>query len=63
MIHSILTGLSLLTLTEDREKKESCDVVRGTIFEGGVRNCISGFEGSQAVPVCPSGRGTAYDRN
>jgi hypothetical protein len=30
---------------------------------GGGRNYISGFEGSQAVPACPSGRGNAYDCN
>jgi hypothetical protein len=27
------------------------------------RNCISGFEGSQAVPARPSGRGNAYVPN
>jgi hypothetical protein len=32
-------------------------------FRGGVRNCISSFEGSQAVPARPSGRGTVYGRN
>jgi hypothetical protein len=26
-------------------------------------NCIFGLEGSQAVPVSPSGRGKAYDQN
>jgi hypothetical protein len=30
---------------------------------GGTRNYISGFEGSQAVPACPSGIGNAYYRN
>jgi hypothetical protein len=30
---------------------------------GGARNYISGFEGSQAVPACPSGIGKAYYRN
>jgi hypothetical protein len=29
---------------------------------GGVRNYISGFEGSQAVPACSSGIDNAYDR-
>jgi hypothetical protein len=29
----------------------------------GVRNYISGFEGSQAVLARPPGRGNAYDRN
>jgi hypothetical protein len=33
-----------------------------TIGEG-AENCISGFEGSQAVPARPSGIGNAYDRN
>jgi hypothetical protein len=37
-------------------------VVRDTTFGVGARNCISGFEGSQAVPACPSGIGNAYDR-
>jgi hypothetical protein len=27
---------------------------------GSKRNYISGFEGSQAVPACPSGIGNAY---
>jgi hypothetical protein len=27
------------------------------------RVCISGFEGSQAVPARPSGKASAYDRN
>jgi hypothetical protein len=29
---------------------------------GGVRNYISDFEGSQAVPACPSGIDRAYNR-
>jgi hypothetical protein len=37
-------------------------VVRNTTFVTGERNYISGFEGSQAVPACPSGTGNAYDR-
>jgi hypothetical protein len=37
-------------------------VVRDTTFGVGARNCISGFEGSQEVPACPSGIGNAYDR-
>jgi hypothetical protein len=37
--------------------------VRDTIWGGGARNHISGFEGSQAVPACPSGIGNAYYRN
>jgi hypothetical protein len=28
-----------------------------------VRNYISGFQGSQVVPACPSGIGKAYYRN
>jgi hypothetical protein len=47
----------------EREEKESGDAVRNTTLGGGVRNCISVFEGSQAVPARPSGRGNAYDRN
>jgi hypothetical protein len=37
-------------------------VVRDITFGGGARNYITGFEGSQAVPACPSGIGNAYDR-
>jgi hypothetical protein len=33
------------------------EVVRGITFKVGARNIISGFEGSQAVPARPSGRG------
>jgi hypothetical protein len=40
-------------------ERESGEVVREITFEG-VRDYISGFEGSQAVPVCP-GIGNAYD--
>jgi hypothetical protein len=36
--------------------------VRDITF-GGARNYISGFEGSQTVPACPSGRGNTHDRN
>jgi hypothetical protein len=42
------------------------DIARGTIFREERRNYISGFEGSQAVPACPSFRFnayTVYDRN
>jgi hypothetical protein len=48
----------------EREREEgSGDVVRDATFgEGGIRNYISGFEGSQALPA-PPGRGNAYDRN
>jgi hypothetical protein len=37
--------------------------VRDTAFGVEARNYISRFEGSQAVPTCPSGRRNAYDRN
>jgi hypothetical protein len=37
-------------------------VVRDTTFAVGARKYFSGFEGSQAVPACPSGIGNAYDR-
>jgi hypothetical protein len=30
---------------------------------GGTIKYISGFEGSQAVPACPSGKGNTYYRN
>jgi hypothetical protein len=36
--------------------------MRDTIL-GGLRNYIPGFEGSQAVPSCPSGIGNTYDRD
>jgi hypothetical protein len=48
--------------TEKREEEESGGVMRDTTL-GGVRNYITGFTGSQAVPIRPSGRGNAYDRN
>jgi hypothetical protein len=44
-----------------REEKRREEVVRYTTF-GDTRNCISGFEGSQAVPARPSGKGNAYNR-
>jgi hypothetical protein len=34
-----------------------------TLGGGGTRNYISGCEGSQAVPACPSDIGNAYYRN
>jgi hypothetical protein len=39
--------------------------VRDITFWGSDKeiNYISGFEGSQAVPARPYGRGSAYDRN
>jgi hypothetical protein len=37
--------------------------VRNTTLGEGVRNYISGFEGSQAAPSCPSGIGNLYGRN
>jgi hypothetical protein len=44
----------------ERERERNWgEVLRDTIL-GGVRSYISGFEGSQAVPVCPSGTGNAY---
>jgi hypothetical protein len=48
---------------ERRERKWG-EVVRDTALgRGGTINYISGFEGSQAVPACPSGIGNAYYRN
>jgi hypothetical protein len=50
----------------EREGEErNGEVVRDTTFWGSKkeRNNVSGFEGSQAVPGRPSGRGSAYDRN
>jgi hypothetical protein len=38
------------------------EVVRDNIFLG-EEDYISGFEGSQAVPAGPSGRGNEYERN
>jgi hypothetical protein len=35
----------------------------GRYYIWGGRNYISGFEGSQVVPACPSGRGNAHHRN
>jgi hypothetical protein len=50
-------------LERERERERNWgEVVRDTIL-GGVRNYISGFEGSQAVPACSSGIGKAYYRN
>jgi hypothetical protein len=48
----------------EREERRG-EVVRETLHLGGVRKkvYISGFEGSQAVPARPSGRGSAYDQN
>jgi hypothetical protein len=56
------------TVQREREREgeeRNGEVVRDTTFGGSKkeRNCISGFEGSQAVPARPSGRGSAYDRN
>jgi hypothetical protein len=48
---------------ERERERESGEVVRDTTFGGGERNYISGFEGSQAAPTRPSGRGIKYDRN
>jgi hypothetical protein len=45
-----------------RERERKWVVVRDTTFWGwgGARNYISGFEGSQAVPACPSGIGNDW---
>jgi hypothetical protein len=52
------------TLCGERERKKVGEVVRDTTLgEGGARNYIFGFQGSQAVPACPSGIGNAYYRN
>jgi hypothetical protein len=50
---------------ERAREERNGEVVRDTTFWGSKeeRNYISGFEGSQAVPAGPSGRGSAYDRN
>jgi hypothetical protein len=37
--------------------------VRDTILGGGNKKLYFRFEGSQAVPACPSGIGNAYYRN
>jgi hypothetical protein len=49
-------------LRRERERERKWVVVRDTTFGVGARNYISGLEGSQAVPACPSGIGNAYDR-
>jgi hypothetical protein len=46
----------------ERERERKWVVVRDTTFGVGARNYFSGFEGSQAVPACPSGIGNACDR-
>jgi hypothetical protein len=48
----------------ERERKKVEAVVRDTTFGWGwgVRNYISDFEGSQAVPACPSGIDKAHNR-
>jgi hypothetical protein len=40
---------------KDHEEREKCVVVRDTTRGGGTEFTI-GFEGSQALPVCPSGK-------
>jgi hypothetical protein len=48
---------------EEREREKKIgEEVRDTTF-GGDRSSVSDSEGSQAEPVCPSGRGNAYDGN
>jgi hypothetical protein len=44
------------------EEKRKREVVRDPTFGAGGKKLISGFEGSQAVPVHPSGGGNADDR-
>jgi hypothetical protein len=65
VLESSLNGGSIPTELFLRiEEKESGEVVRDTTFgREGVRNYIPGFQGSQAVPARPSGRGNAYDWN
>jgi hypothetical protein len=46
----------------ERERRKLGGSERPYIWGGG-RNYISGLEGSQAVPACPSGIGNTYDRN
>jgi hypothetical protein len=59
-----LVSASQLSLASERATKESGGGSdRHSIGGGGTRNYISGFEGSQAVPACPSGIGNAYYRN
>jgi hypothetical protein len=56
-----LTTKSLREGEEERNGEEVRDTtLGGTKIE---RIYISGFEGSQAVPACPSGRGSSYDIN
>ena len=58
--HSLLLERDRKRVREDRKLGV---VVRETTFWGWARNYICGFERSQAVPACPSGRDNAYDRN
>jgi hypothetical protein len=48
-------------LPRESERERKWEVVRDTTLRG-ARNNISGFEGSQAVPACPSGISNAYYR-
>jgi hypothetical protein len=41
-------------LKERKNKRDSGEVERDNTFVGVVRNYITGFEGSQAVPARPS---------
>jgi hypothetical protein len=45
-----------------RREREIWVVVRDKTW-GRRRNYITGFEGSQAVPACPSGISNAYNQN
>jgi hypothetical protein len=44
----------------DREERKKVGGGSERHYIRGTRNYISGFEGSQAVPGCPSGIGNAY---
>jgi hypothetical protein len=62
-----MTYLSRALGEEERERRErkweGSERYYVWSVGGGVRNYNSGFEGSQVVPACPSGRRNAYVRN
>jgi hypothetical protein len=58
--HRLTTAEYQLKQTEKKKKWGGSE--RHYIW-GEARNYISGFEGSQAVPVRPSGTSNAYERN
>jgi hypothetical protein len=58
----ILLFIQSVSHTESHEQKKWGGSERHYVGGRGVRNYISDFEGSQAVPACPSGVGRSYNR-